>query len=125
MREGLVLLVEDEDSLADLIAALLGRMRIRVIRASDGAQAVQLFQQHRAEIALALVDCQLPDCGGAEVCNDLRAASPGLPLLLTSGRDQRVLEAHFAVSGPCQFLPKPFMPGDVTRRVSSLLAGPG
>lgn len=122
VRAGVVLLVEDEDSLADLVTALLGRMKIRVIRAADGAQALQLFRQHQGEVALAFVDCQLPDCSGADVCNDLRAAWPGLPLLLTSGRDQRALEAHFAVGGPCQFLPKPFMPGDVTRRVSSLLA---
>ena len=124
-RNALVLLVEDEDPLAELLTTLLGRLKVRVIRAADGAQAMQLFQQHRAEITLAFVDCHLPDRGGAEVCNDLRAASPGLPLLLTSGRDQRALEAHFAASGPCQFLPKPYMPADVIRRVSSLLADSG
>jgi Response regulators consisting of a CheY-like receiver domain and a winged-helix DNA-binding domain len=121
MRTGVVLLVEDEDPLAELLATLLARIKVRVIRAADGAQAVRLFNEHRATIVLALVDCHLPDTGGAELCRTLRETAPGLPLLLTSGRDQRALEAKLAADGPCQFLPKPYMPGDVVRRITSLL----
>lgn len=124
-RESVVLLVEDEDPLADLLMTLLSRMKVRVLRAADGAQAVKLFNEHRASISLAFVDCHLPDTGGAELCRDLRGAAPGLPLLLTSGRDQRALEAQLAAGGPCQFLPKPYMPGDVMRRVSALLSPGG
>jgi len=124
-RDALVLLVEDEDPLADLLTTLLSRMKVRVVRAADGAQALKLFEEHRASISLAFVDCHLPDTGGAELCRDLRGTAPGLPLLLTSGRDQRVLEAQLAAGGPCQFLPKPYMPGDVMRRVSALLSPGG
>ncbi len=121
-RQGVVLLVEDEDPLAELLTTLLTRMKVRVLRAADGAQAVKLFIEHRATISLAFVDCHLPDTGGAELCRDFRDRAPGLPLLLTSGRDQRALEIQLAAGGPCQFLPKPYMPGDVMRRVSAMLA---
>lgn len=121
-HEGLVLLVEDEDPLAELLATLLRRMQVRLIRAADGAQAVRLFNEHRAEITLAFVDCHLPDTCGAELCQILRATAPGLPLLLTSGRDQQALQTQLAAGGPCQFLPKPYMPGEVVRRVTALLA---
>lgn len=124
-RDALVLLVEDEDPLADLLTTLLSRMNVRVVRAADGAQALKLFEEHQASISLAFVDCHLPDTGGAELCRNLRGMAPGLPLLLTSGRDQRVLEAQLAAGGPCQFLPKPYMPGDVIRRVSALLSPGG
>lgn len=123
--DGLVLLVEDEDSLADLLGHLLRRMQVKVVRAGDGATARQLFAENRDKITMAFVDCHLPDMEGAALCHELRAAAPRLPLLLTSGRDQRALQQAFSAGGPCQFLPKPYMPGDVISRVNALLGGSG
>jgi DNA-binding response OmpR family regulator len=119
---GAVLLVEDDESLADLLKHLLARMKIRVLHASTGAGAVTMFAEHRATVALAFVDCHLPDSEGGELCQKLRSIGPGLPLLLTSGRDQRALETVFAATGPCSFLAKPYMPAEVMGRVKSMLA---
>lgn len=116
-----VLLVEDDESLADLLKHLLTRMKIRVLHAPTGAAAMALFAEHRASVALAFVDCHLPDAEGGELCQRLRTISPGVPLLLTSGRDQRALEAVFVAGGPCSFLAKPYMPADVIGRVKSML----
>lgn len=116
-----VLLVEDEDALAELLTHLLGRLSIGVIRAPDGASALRLFAQHQATIVLAFVDCRLPDMDGADVCHALRRTRPNLPLLLTSGRDHRALLATFSAAGPAAFLAKPYMPGDVMRHVTALL----
>jgi two-component system cell cycle sensor histidine kinase/response regulator CckA len=121
LRDGAVLLVEDEDSLAELLTHLLARLKIRVLRAADGAQAVRLFRENQAAISMAFVDCTLPDMAGGDLCHEFRAAAPGLPLLLTSGRDHRALERALASGGPCQFLPKPYMPAEVMSRVKSLL----
>lgn len=121
-REAVVLLVEDEDSLAELLKHLLARIKVRVLHAADGAQALQLLQLHRASISMAFVDCHLPDMMGAELCRELRASMPGLPLLLTSGRDQRAVQTVYAAGGPCAFLPKPYMPADVTRHVTALMS---
>jgi DNA-binding response OmpR family regulator len=117
-----VLLVEDDESLADLLKHLLTRMKIRVLHAATGAAAVSLFAEHHAAVALAFVDCHLPDAEGGELCQRLRAISPGVPLLLTSGRDQRALESVFVAGGPCSFLAKPYMPADVMGRVKSMLS---
>jgi len=121
-RGGAVLLIEDEESLAELLKHLLGRLEVKVLHAANGAQALELLKRHGNAITLAFVDCHLPDMAGSDVCHELREVLPGLPLLLTSGRDQRALEALFAAKGPCSFLPKPYMPGDVTRHVNALLA---
>jgi CheY-like chemotaxis protein len=123
--ERAVLLVEDEESLAELLSHLLSRLQLRVIRAADGAAALQAFQQQQAAIALAFVDCRLPDMDGAEVCRELRGMNPRLPLLLTSGRDQRALAASFAATAPAAFLAKPYMPADVMRHVTALLSATG
>ena len=118
---GSVLLVEDDESLADLLKHLLTRMHLRVVHASTGAMAANALAEHGSQIALAIVDCHLPDSEGGEICSKLRALSPGLPLLLSSGRDQRALEVAFSASGPCSFLAKPYMPADVMGRVKSML----
>lgn len=120
-RKGAVLLVEDEATLAELLTHLLTRVQVEVIHAASGTVAMQIFKERRESIALAFVDCHLPDMDGRTVCQQLRSVAPGLPLLLTSGRDQRTLEAVFAASGPTGYLPKPYMPGEVLRRVTMLL----
>ncbi|HYD85683.1 MAG TPA: response regulator [Opitutus sp.] len=120
-RETVVLLVEDEDSLAELLTCLFSRIKVRVMRAADGAQARRVFAENRADITLAFVDCHLPDGHGADLCAEFRTIVPNLPLLLTSGRDQQALAVTLAAGGPCDFLPKPYMPADVMRRVRSLL----
>ena len=121
VRDGAILLVEDEDSLAELLTCLLRRINVRVIRAADGAEARKLFDENRRGITLAFVDCHLPDVEGGELCEELRQTVPHLPLLLTSGRDQRALAVKLAAGGPCDFLPKPYMPADVMQRVRSML----
>lgn len=118
----IVLLVEDEAPLADLLANILGRLNVRVLKAGDGVSALALFAAHRGEIALAFVDCNLPDIAGPELCTRMREQNPALPLLLTSGRNQDALESRFTLGGPCGFLPKPYRPADVLHRVTSLLA---
>jgi DNA-binding response OmpR family regulator len=120
-----VLLVEDEESLAELLTHLLTRLQLRVVRASDGAAALQAFREHQPSIALAFVDCRLPDMDGADVCRELRGIHPRLPLLLTSGRDQRALAASFGATAPAAFLAKPYMPADVMRHVTALLSATG
>lgn len=121
-RQDVVLLVEDEDSLAELLTHLLKRLGVHVLRAANGATGLQLFDSNRERIALAFVDCLLPDMTGHQLCGELRKRVPQLPLLLTSGRDQRVTVAAFVATGPTGFLPKPYMPADVLGRVSKLLA---
>lgn len=121
-RETVVLLVEDEASLGDLLVHLLGRSGIRALRAADGTSALRLFEEHQGTIALAFVDCRLPDMDGGELCRELRTLMPGLPLLLTSGRDQRALLQLLSAGGRTAFLQKPYMPGDIMRHVNALLS---
>lgn len=116
-----VLLVEDDEPLSDLLKHLLKRMQVPVLHASTGAGALKTLADNVSNVSLAFVDCHLPDSEGGELCRQLRAMAPKIPLLLTSGRDQRALEAIFSEGGPCSFLAKPYMPAEVMGRVKSML----
>jgi len=117
-----ILLVEDDDMVATLVGHVLERLHWRVLRAGDGAACERLLAEQGAAIALAFVDCGLPDMEGACLCERLRQALPGLPVLLTSGREYSDLAQTLGAAGPAAFLPKPFMPGDVMHHVQTLLA---
>jgi DNA-binding response OmpR family regulator len=117
----LIFVVEDDDVIAGLLERILARGGHRVVRAVDAAQCELLFQRHERQIALVILDCRLPDAHGGLLCNRLRNQSPGLPVLLTSGREQVGLCELFAADGPTAFLPKPFFPRDVERLVESLI----
>jgi len=116
-----VLLVEDEAALHPLLAQVFERRHRRVLLATNAESALVLFDAHRDSIAAALVDCHLPDMQGAELCRRLRAAAPGVPLLLTSGRDQRPLASALARSGPTRFQPKPYLPSELAGGIDQLL----
>jgi two-component system cell cycle sensor histidine kinase/response regulator CckA len=116
-----VLLVEDDDSLSRLFALILERSNLRVVRAGDGVECLRLFEENRSDVAVVLMDCTLPDAHGGSLCHQLRQAVPNLPILLTSGRKQEALHGLLAADGPTGFLPKPFLPSDVIRKVRDLL----
>lgn len=121
-----VLLVEDDQPVATLVAHILARINRRVIHARDGVECMRLFEQQSASIGLVLMDCGLPDVHGGSLCQHLRVIVPGLPVLLSSGREQPGLVTLLAADGPTDFLAKPYLPGDVLRQVRSLFdAGAG
>jgi len=116
-----VLVVEDDSTLARLFSVFIERCHLRVLHARDGASCLRVFEAHRDELVLVLMDCGLPDVHGGTLCHRLRASVPGLPLLLTSGSKQESLHALLSHDGPTGFLPKPFLPADVLREVRALL----
>ncbi len=83
--EGLALVVDDEPAVRQVAAAMLEALGFSVCSASDGAEALALYRQHRDEVAFVLLDMMMPVMGGAECLRQLRRANPALPVLMTSG----------------------------------------
>lgn len=116
-----VLVVEDDAPVAALLGHILARIDRRVLHARDGGECLRLFEQHAAAIGLVFMDCTLPDAHGGTLCDRLRSIVPGLPVLLTSGRQQPGLLKLLAADGPTAFLSKPYLPAEVLRQVRLLL----
>ena len=116
-----VLIVEDDVTLAGLFTVLVQRCGLRVQHAADAQEARTWFAANGDEVALLLLDCNLPDSSDGGLGRELRALSPGLPILLTSGQPQERLHGQLAGSGPAAFLPKPFFLAEVTRHLHVLL----
>jgi CheY-like chemotaxis protein len=116
----LVLLIEDDELVADIVERTLIRFGKRVLRARDGTEGALLFAEYESEIALVILDCGLPDIDGIALCRVLRHHAPALPVILTSGWDNEAARL-LAEDGPTAFLPKPFFPAQIEEQVAALV----
>jgi DNA-binding response OmpR family regulator len=119
----LVLVLEDNESIAGLLRTLLATLGLRVHWCPRGADALTEFAQHQKEIALILADCRLPDGDGRVICAKLRQRDPVVPVLVCSGNVRCDNLGPLREDNRTGFLPKPYRPAEVLGRVRILLAG--
>jgi two-component system cell cycle sensor histidine kinase/response regulator CckA len=82
-----ILLVEDEQTVREVTAEILGLAGYRVLVAESPRKAQQVWEAHRTEIDLLLTDLVMPDGSGHDLADQLRKERPLLPVLLMSGYD--------------------------------------
>jgi len=115
-----VLLVEDEPSVRNVASRVLTLAGYHVLQASDGAEALDVYDTAADRIALVVTDVVMPRIGGPELATRLRAKRPGLKVLFTSGYTEDTLVLQDL--DPAQaFLQKPYLPAALTARVRALL----
>lgn len=103
-----ILLVEDEDSVRHLTALFLGILGYRVIEASNGYDALRLFQAAPEKIDLLLTDVVMPGLSGREVAETLQALDSGLKVLFQSGYTDDTVVGRGMIHAGVAFLNKPF-----------------
>jgi CheY-like chemotaxis protein len=105
-----------------LTRRILIRFGYQVAAAADGGEALDLWRKHEGQIELALLDLTMPVLGGAAVYREIRARSPQLPVILTSGFDESDALASFGEQERPLFLGKPYPVADLMELVRRTLA---
>jgi len=104
-----ILLVEDDEALRTVVKTSLSRLGYQVLVAADGATALTLWQQHRADIHLLLTDLVMPGgLTGKELATQLRSEAPELKVIYASGYSAEVASKDFPLEEGVNFLAKPF-----------------
>jgi len=120
-----VLLVEDEDSLRELVSELLGRNGYRVLAAADGAQALASARNFQGPIHLLLTDVVLPGIGGPILAKQLSAEQPGMKTLYMSGYSEFNSSGRGGLPPDARLLQKPFSKETLLRDVAEVLSSAG
>ena len=79
-----------------------------VLIASDGAEAVRIFQKHRDEIQVVVTDMMMPGMDGPSLVDALRVVDPGVRIIGISGVGERMGVTNFQALALPVFLAKPF-----------------
>ncbi|MCG7346168.1 response regulator transcription factor [Sporosarcina sp. ACRSL] len=113
-----ILIVEDEESLYDILAYALRKEGFIVQGASTGKDALKYLQG--IEIDLVILDLMLPDTTGFELCKEITSIS-NLPILMLTARDDIVDKVLGLELGAEDYMTKPFDVREVIARVKVLL----
>ncbi|CAB4886555.1 unannotated protein [freshwater metagenome] len=118
-----LVVVEDDDSIRELLAAGLRFAHYDVRTVANGGDALQMLSDGKTD--LVILDVNLPDVDGFEVCRRLRAAGDDVPIVfLTARRETDDLRAGFAGGGD-DYLTKPFSLDELTFRIEAVLRRTG
>jgi two-component system response regulator ResD len=118
MSRPLILVVDDEDTVREVLRRYLEREGYRVAEAADGRQAMQVFQQTPPD--LVVLDWMLPGADGLEVADELRRLKKAPIIMLTAkgAQHDRILGLE---SGVDDYVVKPFSPRELVLRVAAVL----
>ena len=84
-RSGTVLIIDDDMAVREVLQALLNQKGFRTLAAADGTSGVALYQEHRSEISVVMVDLVMPSTPGGNVIAALRALNPTLGIIGMTG----------------------------------------
>jgi CheY-like chemotaxis protein len=115
-----ILVVEDDRSVLEMACALLGRAGYETVAASSAEQGLALALAEPFDAVLC--DVVLPQRSGLDLAEELGASLPALPVLLTSGQEQREVRDAISSAG-LPFLPKPYTDRGLQDALHALLAG--
>jgi DNA-binding response OmpR family regulator len=117
--KGLVLVIEDERSIADLERLYLAQAGYGVHVERDGLAGLEQVRTLRP--ALVLLDVGLPGMDGIEVCRQMRAQDDWTPVVFVTARDDEVDRVLGLELGADDYVTKPFSPRELVARVGSVL----
>ncbi|MEI6245321.1 MAG: response regulator, partial [Acidobacteriota bacterium] len=117
----MILVVEDEEPVRRLAVIALASAGYRVLEASDGRMAIEVFDQHRGQIDLVITDVVMPHLGGRELVTALQAKQPGLRVIYTSGYADDAVLRHGISRAEVDCLAKPYTPGVLLQKARDVI----
>ncbi len=118
-----ILLVEDEPSVRGLVHETLRLHGYTVLEARHGIEALMTGAKHQGPIHLLLTDVVMPQMSGPEVAEKIQIVRPGIKVLYMSGYPDHPVFEQGGISRDASFLPKPFTPNVLAKKVREVLDG--
>ena len=117
-----VLVVEDQDGVRSLVCEILEKSGYKVFPARDGFEALLLSLSRKQRLDLLITDVVMPQMGGQELARTLAPSRPEMKVLFMSGYTVKGIDSKGASNHA--FIPKPFSPEELVRKVRRVLDTP-
>jgi two-component system alkaline phosphatase synthesis response regulator PhoP len=121
MQQYHILIVEDEESLANTIALNLQLENYKVLLAKKGNDALSVFKNNSGLINLVLLDVMLPEINGYELCQLFKAIDPLVPVIFLTAKNQISDKIEGLKLGADDYITKPFDLEELLLRVNNIL----
>ncbi|GAA1352365.1 MtrAB system response regulator MtrA [Falsarthrobacter nasiphocae] len=116
--KGTVLVVDDDEALAEMIGIVLQNDGLEPVFCYNGAEAEAAFREHKPDVIL--LDLMLPGLDGIEVCRRIRQESD-VPIVMLTAKSDTSDVVRGLESGADDYVPKPFKPAELVARVRARL----
>ncbi len=120
---GTILVVDDEEMLRNVAAAMLKSGGYEVILAEDGVDAIAKLEKYKDTIDCVLLDMKMPRMGGEEAFTEMRRIKPEIKVLLSSGYNEQTATNRFAGKGLAGFVQKPYTLKKILAKIAETMAG--
>ncbi|MBT5022663.1 PAS domain S-box protein [Candidatus Woesearchaeota archaeon] len=124
-NQGLILIIEDESFVNEYITEVLEHKGYSTLKALDGTQGVDLYEQNHNNIDGVILDMKLPGLNGKEVYIKIKEINPYVKVLLTSGYSKDGHAQEILNLGVKDFIQKPFGPKLLLEKIYDLLTTKG
>jgi len=121
MKAGKILVVEDEEKIADIVRVYLEKEGYAVSVAGTGQKAISMLKE---DFSLVILDLMLPDISGEDICRTIRSDSD-LPIIMLTAKSEEEDRVRGLGIGADDYVVKPFSPRELVARVKALLRRTG
>ena len=121
---GIVLLVDDEETIRALGKQMLERFGFTVQLAADGREAVNIFRQDPNRFVLVLLDLTMPHLDGEQTFREMRRIRPDVCVIISSGYNEQEVSQRFVGKGLAGFIQKPYQLSVLEGVLKSVLGKP-
>ncbi|MDG1708981.1 MAG: response regulator transcription factor, partial [Emcibacteraceae bacterium] len=113
-----ILIVDDDPHIREVVSFALENAGMRITEAKDGADALSKFSPN--DHNLIVLDINMPEMDGLDVCREIRKTSD-VPILFLSSRDDEIDKIVGLELGADDYLTKPFSPRELIARIKAIL----
>jgi CheY-like chemotaxis protein len=119
-----ILVVDDEANIIEVTRGMLRRLGYNVMAARSGAEAVEVFREHRDRIDIVILDLVMPTMDGAKTYEAIKLIKPGVRVLLSSGYSLAGDAGELVAQGCDGFIQKPFNIQQLSEKLNQVLGSP-
>lgn len=121
-KSGTILLVDDEDTIRNLLSEMLKIQGYEVLEASSGRAAIDIIHAEKSQISLVILDYYLKDMNGNEILNEIKDFRKLFPIFIATGVAEEEIISNLKTLGVDQIIEKPYEFENLLKLIDTVLA---